>query len=143
MMALGLNQILLKFALRPRVVHRLPGRLRIHLPALERIPPDLNGFEALIGSLIEVPDGIKSVEPHLVTGNILIHYDPETIGEAEVFAYLKTLLRILRRHQDRLMKIPPERLPEVVEKLRGFLRESIRRRQQLDPDVEFPEDVLE
>lgn len=142
-MALGLNQILLKFALRPRVVHRLPGRLRVHLPALERIPPDLDGVEVLIGSLIGVPDGVKAVEPHLVTGNILIHFDPEAISEAEVLNYLKTLLRILRRHQDCLMRIPPERLPEVVGKVKGYLRESIRRRQQLDPDLEFPDDVLE
>jgi hypothetical protein len=143
MMALGLNQILLKFALRPRVVHRLPGRLRVHLPALERIPPGVDGVEDLIGLLIEVPEGVNAVEPHRVTGNILIQYDPDTIGEAEVLEYLKTLLRVLRRHQERLMKIPPERLPEVVGRLRTFLRESIRRRQHLDPDLEFPKDVLE
>jgi cation transport ATPase len=65
------------------VKHALPGRLRVHLPPL-REPWRARRVEAAIR---DVP-GVLAAEASSATGNLLIHYDPGTLSEAELLRQL-------------------------------------------------------
>ena len=57
-----------------RVVHQIPGRLRVRLPRAERNPRLLDELRGFIESL----GGVRQVEINPVTGSILVHYQPES-----------------------------------------------------------------
>ena len=55
----------------PRVVHALPGRVRVHLPDWEG-----QGQRGLEGCLRRMR-GVSDVRSSPLTRNVLVHFDPE------------------------------------------------------------------
>jgi hypothetical protein len=126
------------WALRPTVVHRMPGRLRLHIPALTLLPDGKPGvWRDLLAS---VPD-IEVAEVNLPTGNVLIRYDPARQSEAEVLAFLRAVHGVLLAHWERLAATPAPKWPRVVKRLIRTLRKSTRHRLVLEEPVRIPDDV--
>ncbi|HTU02040.1 MAG TPA: hypothetical protein VMG58_09500 [Candidatus Sulfotelmatobacter sp.] len=129
------------WAVRPAVVHRLPGRLRLRIPALTRLE---NGkreraivWRDMLGSL---PD-IDVTEVNLTTGSVLIRYDPAQLDEADVVGYLNAVQRVVVRHWDRLAATPAERLPRVLKRVIRVVRQATHHRLVLDAATRIPDDV--
>jgi hypothetical protein len=57
----------------PRVVHSLPGRVRVHLPGWSR--PELTSLE----HRLRQARGVRGVRANALTGNVLIHFDPGVV----------------------------------------------------------------
>jgi hypothetical protein len=74
-------------------VHRLPGRIRIHIPILEKLPGDWLTYSELTAELIKMRNGIEDVKIQPVTGSLLIRYEPDQIEEADILTWLKTLVK--------------------------------------------------
>ena len=69
----------------PQVLHRLPGRARLHLPGWSgQRRPELEQ------ALCRVP-GIHSARADTLTRNILVRFDPRAITEADLEAVLARL----------------------------------------------------
>jgi hypothetical protein len=67
-----------------RIVHHVPGRIRIEVPAIREL-----SFKALDKlSNIPIPCGIKGIRPNPITGSLLIQYDPQRI---DIMTYLKNI----------------------------------------------------
>jgi hypothetical protein len=64
----------------PQVLHRLPGRIRVHLPRWSGEAP-----EALEAHLRQVP-GVRGARANSLTRNALVHFDPRTLAEADLLA---------------------------------------------------------
>ena len=58
---LNLKEALLRRELRPQVVHRLPGRLRLRIPALRRLRHNHVDVTAYLGDCLAWPGGIEAV----------------------------------------------------------------------------------
>ena len=69
----------------PRLVHALPGRIRVHLTGWPR-----EGHGAVEARLRQVP-GVHSVQANPLTGNVLIHFDPIATDERTLLAVVQTL----------------------------------------------------
>jgi copper chaperone CopZ len=69
----------------PRLVHSLPGRMRMHLAGWPRA-----GQCAVEARLCQVP-GVHSVQANPLTGNVLIHFDPTATDEQTLLAVVQTL----------------------------------------------------
>jgi len=69
----------------PRVIHTLPGRVRVHLPGWSG-----QGKRSIEAHLREVP-GVWSVQANSLTGNILIQFDPAIAQEQTILAVLRSL----------------------------------------------------
>ena len=126
---------------RPQVVHRLPGRLRLRIPALRQIDPAQREWASLWDNLLGGTAGIGSVEVNLTTGSVLIRYDPEALTEAELLAFLRAVNRIVLQHWNRLAALPPAELPGAVRALAGAIRAGIRHRLVLDNRIGIAADV--
>ena len=68
--------------IRYRIVHHVPGRIRIEVPSMKGLC--LKRLEGLTS--IPLPSGIEGVRPNPLTGSILITYDPVQIN---IMTYLK------------------------------------------------------
>jgi hypothetical protein len=127
---------------RPTVVHRLPGRLRIHIPALTRLANgQCSGLPGIWRELLGSLPGIQVTEVNLPTGNVLIRYDPARQSEAEVLAFLRAVHGALIVHWERLAATPAPEWPRVVKRLIRTLRKSTRHRLVLEEPVRIPDDV--
>ena len=63
-------------------VHYVPGRLRIRIPRLKR-----NAEEArILTKALSRVSGVRSVEVNLLTGSLLVHYDPCVSNAAAVLS---------------------------------------------------------
>ena len=127
---------------RPRVIHRLPGRLRIHVPLLRRLDRGHQGLADAVASLLAVPEGMNRVTVNLDSGNALLLFERDRLTEKEILGYLRGVLEIFLRHRERFAAVPRDRLPAVVARLEPVLRRSVRRRLDLRTDIEIDDDVL-
>lgn len=104
---------LAKFISASRIVHRLPGRIRIHIPILEKLPGGWLAYCEHTAELIKMRNGIKDVKIRPVTGSLIICYDPDQIKEAEILTWLKTLVETFLG-----MEIPSKSINEADIRLR-------------------------
>lgn len=139
---MDLTRICARVASRPRVIHRLPGRLRIHIPLLRRLAREHQPTADAVGRLLAAPEEISRVTVSLDSGNALLLYDEGRLTEAEVLDYLRGVLDIFLRHRGRFARVPREKLPEVVGRLEPVLRDAVRRRLSLKTDIEIEDHVL-
>src|SRR5437899_1152765 len=62
----------------PRILHTIPGRLRVHLPAW-------SGQEKRkIETHLRQVQGVRKVQANGLTGNILVQYDPAVTSERTI-----------------------------------------------------------
>ena len=83
---------LIKYFSAYRIVHRLPGRIRIQIPILERLPDDWRVFLGPTCELIKLNKGINKAEIEPTSGSLLIGYNPEVIAESDVIKWLENLV---------------------------------------------------
>lgn len=94
-------------ALRPRVTHELPGRVRLHLPALKHIPANMRMWVQEAAQVFARHEAIEDIETNPVTGNVLIHYDADKIEGQEVVAYFNRFVRFSVDNLTVLRDLPP------------------------------------
>ena len=70
------------------VVHHVPGRIRVEVPSIKRLPlRDLKKLFAAV-SLIPTPIGIRDIRTNLLSCSLVIEYDPNIIN---ILEYLKEM----------------------------------------------------
>src|SRR5919199_6220181 len=69
----------------PRIVHALPGRVRMHLPGW-----DGTGQRSLEAGLRRVR-GVSDVRSNPLTRNVLVRFDPEATDDESILAAVRTL----------------------------------------------------
>ena len=126
---------------RPQIVHRLPGRLRLRIPAIRQIDPAQRQWAFVWRDLLGGVAEIESVDVNLTTGSVLIRYDPDQLTEAELLAFLRAVNRLVLQHWNRLAALPPAELPEALQRLVSSIRAGIRHRLVLDDKLDISTDV--
>ena len=80
-----------------KVVHRLPGRLRLSVPLLERVPSEWLRYKSDLTKIIKRRQGIEDLELSIVTGRVLIHYDPQQITPTRVLQWMRRVATMLSK----------------------------------------------
>jgi hypothetical protein len=124
------------------VLHRLPGRLRVHIPFLRRLPVRHQGLADGVASLLAAPEEIESVKVSLPTGNVLMRFDPSRVTEEDMLAYLQGMFEVLIRNRKRFEGLSPERLPEILEGLEGKMGSVVGPRLRVNREAILEDDVL-
>jgi hypothetical protein len=125
--------------LNPRVVHSLPGRLRIHIPALRRVTDNWQLEEDSVARLVNTLPGIHSVSVSYITGNLLIQYNQDRITEEKLIAWIQKIGRVLLQKRRQLTEISPEKFPVFIRRLDDYLNEKPVQNFQ---EVTIPDDVF-
>jgi cation-transporting ATPase I len=116
----------------PRVLHTLPGRIRVHLPEWSG-----QGRRAIEATLRQI-QGVQGVQANALTGNILIYFDPLLTDEQSVLSVLHGI--DLDKSAAPEYEAPPP--PVVREKQGKIIRARIPVR-GLDRDPHLARHVLE
>lgn len=80
---------------RIKVVHHIPGRLRLYIPLLERLGPEWRKYETDLLDLIKIKEGLIDAELSIFSGRVLIRYDPRRIDKDEIMQSLRKLALML------------------------------------------------
>ncbi len=107
--------------LRPRVVHRLPGRLRILIPSPPKVTgltlPDIDKWTDIIRN----HEGIRSVEYNPVSGKALILFDPLSLSEEQVLAAIDRLADLVLESLPSYLKLDDRTKTEFPQRILNFL----------------------
>ena len=83
-----------------KVVHSIPGRLRLFVPNLSKVPEELKKYDNEVKKLILSKKGIKSVEYSYITNKILLYYDPNLISEKEILEWMNKVWKTVVKHPE-------------------------------------------
>ena len=83
-----------------KVVHSIPGRLRLFVPNLSKVPEELKKYDNEVKKLILSKKGIKSVEYSYITNKILLYYDPNLISEKEILEWINKVWKTVINHPE-------------------------------------------
>ena len=83
-----------------KVVHSIPGRLRLFVPNLSKVPEELKKYDNEVKKLILLKKGIKSVEYSYITNKILLYYDPNLISEKEILEWMNKVWKTVVNHSE-------------------------------------------
>ncbi len=117
---------------RPRVLHSLPDRLRVHLPAWSGDGP------AQVELRLRRLPGVRRVQANPLTGNVVIGFDPRTTSEGILLSALAP--------NGAPAEVPEEERPlppVVVEEEEGTLRRAAIAVRGLDRDPRVARRVLD
>ena len=121
---IDLQTLLLKWGLRIKVLHRLPGRLRLEIPALRKVPADKQEFAQELLEQMILPAGITSIEPSFISGSVLLKYDPVAMTERQVLGTIQEVLHAFADHRNELWSIDSGNGRAAIEKLNGVLHKA-------------------
>ncbi|GAC1403579.1 MAG: hypothetical protein NVSMB49_21230 [Ktedonobacteraceae bacterium] len=85
----------------PRVLHTIPGRMRVHIPDWEG--QGKRDIEAQVRQI----SGVQRVQVNTLTGNLLILFDPIIIDEKTLLEHIRTLDTHLDEQPEREVAPPP------------------------------------
>lgn len=127
--------------LKPRVVHRLPGRVRVHIPALRQISADFQKIVDVMLTKYSFPVGINDVSVNFISGNLLVHYDENIIQEKSVLDWLNDLSAITGQIWIRFSNFSNGNANETGKNLLNYFLESSKSRNILDKNFIIPDYV--
>ena len=118
------EDLIFKVLLRFKVVHSIPGRIRIHIPMSRKIPKEWKQSLENLDRLKEL-EGIREVDFSMITGNALVHYDPEKISEKEIIETLREIAKVLKTHRQELARRADQDQHQALEYLLNLLKVHI------------------
>ena len=127
--------------LRHRVIHRLPGRMRVHVPALREAADGFRDSADVLLQGFELPIGFRSVEVSYTTGNLLICYDDETVAEGDVLDWLFQVRRLAREILTRFAETDEDQTGRIGRQLLDFFRRESERGARIDESFAVPDQV--
>jgi len=121
---LDLKQRIGDYLLGPKVIHRVPGRLRVSVPAIRRVPSQFNGMANRLMDKIRLPNGIRTVDLNFISGNVLIHYHVNRTDEAGVMGWLDDLYVFLMGLEKRVAKLPESERQKAASQVVCYLENA-------------------
>ena len=108
-------------ASRYKVVHQLPGRVRLSAPVLERLPSDWNHLVSDVVDVVKFGKGIEDVQITLASGRALVLYDPEQTDLKRIESWIKRLARMAHAEFEGKKPESLEHVQEIIERIRQNL----------------------
>ncbi len=117
---------------KPRVVHSLPGRVRLQVPLLKKVGRDHQHWGVLFCTLLKVPEGIEEVQANSVSGTVLLNYDEKKVSEKEILSFITSLIRVFVSQRDDLARLLKNDTDTIFNCLRDWLQRTVTQRLHLD-----------
>ena len=121
---MNVEDLIFKVILRFKVVHSIPGRIRIHIPMSRKIPREWKQTLENLDRLKNL-EGIREVNFSVITGNALIYYDPEKISDKQIIDTLRQIAKVLNNHRRELSRRADQDQNQALEYLLNLLKVHI------------------
>ncbi|MDF2922125.1 MAG: hypothetical protein K0R57_1039 [Paenibacillaceae bacterium] len=121
----GVKKHVLKQLVRVKVVHSIPGRLRLKLTHPGNGSQALKEYEQYVEQALKLLPGITSVSCNGVLGTILLEYDAEQVYEGKIVRWANKIIEIGIEQSEFIAKYSQDNLEHVVKTLDQLLREGL------------------
>ncbi len=78
-----------------KIIHSIPGRIRLFIPFLNKIPKEFRKYESYTISILKLKKGINTVNFSYPTSKILIEYDRNSLTESDIVNWLNEIWKII------------------------------------------------
>lgn len=110
-----------------KIVHSIPGRLRLSIPGLSEVPEKMRKYEHYTSDLILSKEGIDSIEYSYTTSKILIHYDASIISDKQIVDWLNAVWKIVVDHSEIYEKMTLGEIEKNLHRFYGLLEEELKK----------------
>lgn len=110
-----------------KVVHSIPGRIRLSVPGLNNVPESMRKYEHYTTSLMKLEDGIKEISYSYITGKILITYDNDLTNEKKILEWINFVWKKVIDNEDIYNKMQPEEIEKNLDKFYKMLCKELKK----------------
>jgi len=96
-----ISDILFNMHIKVKVVHSIPGRLRLHVPFAKKIPAEWR-VDDVYFEVFKCIHGVSEFEFNYITSNALIKYDNKATNEKKIIENLKAMTKLANKHRQKL-----------------------------------------
>ena len=110
-----------------KVVHSIPGRLRLHVPGLDKVPKEMEKYDYYVTSLIKFDKGIETVSYSYVTGKILLTYNKNLTDENKILNWLNFVWKKVVENEDVYGGMTPEEIEKNLDRFYDMLCKELKK----------------
>lgn len=110
---MGIKEIIANALYKVQVIHSLPGRLRLHIPYIKKIPTEWQ-LEENYFTVAQRIKGINKVEVCYKTANALVLYDNQKLSPEDVVKLFKDMAIVGMKHKDEFLNYSPEQKNQAI-----------------------------
>ena len=110
-----------------KVVHSIPGRIRLSVPGLNNVPEYMRKYEHYTTSLIKIEEGIKDISYSYITGKVLLTYDKNVTNEQKILDWINFIWKKVIDNEDVYNKMQPEEIEKNLDKLYEMLCKELKK----------------
>ena len=108
-----------------KVVHSIPGRIRLKINNASKIPKEAAMYDKYVIEGIKILDGIDNIEFNYMTGSVLITYNPNKLSEEIVIKWINHVLNIVLENINFIHEFGEDNIDYVVSTLEKKLKETL------------------
>ena len=108
-----------------KVVHSIPGRIRLFIPSLDEFPEQMKKHEGYITAIIKLKNGINSIEYSYLTSKILIEYDKAKLKEQDIVDWLNKIWKIIVDNEEVYQGMSVDEVDKNVKKFYEMLKSEL------------------
>ena len=108
-----------------KVVHSIPGRIRLKINNALKIPKEAAMYDKYVIEGIKILDGIDNIEFNYITGSVIITYNPDKLNEKIVINWINHVLNIVLENINFIQEFGEDNIDYVVNTLQNKLKETL------------------
>nr|WP_293994645.1 cation transporter [uncultured Fusobacterium sp.] len=108
-----------------KVLHSIPGRIRLFIPSLDQVPEQMKKYEDYTTAILKLKDGIKRIEYSYLTSKILIEYDKEKLAEKDIVDWLNKIWKIIVDNEHIYQGMTVNQIEDNIKKFYLMLKERL------------------
>ena len=108
-----------------KVVHSIPGRVRLLIPSLDKFPEQIKKYESYITGIIKLKTGINNIEYSYLTSKVLIEYDKTKLNEEDIVNWLNKIWEIIVNNEEVYHGMSVDEVEKNVKKFYNMLKNEL------------------
>ena len=108
-----------------KIVHSIPGRVRLLIPSLDKFPEQMKKYESYITGIIKLKTGINNIEYSYLTSKVLIEYDITKLNEEDIVNWLNKIWEIIVNNEEVYHGMSVDEVEKNVKKFYNMLKNEL------------------
>ncbi len=104
-----------------KVVHSIPGRLRLYIPGMEKVPNEMRKYDYYTTNLIKLHNGIEDISYSYITGKILLTYDVKKTNEKKIVDWLNFIWKKIVENEKEYEGMTPAEIEKNLDRFYAVL----------------------
>lgn len=120
-----LKKYIIKHFTKIKVVHSIPGRIRLKLSNMTKLPKECKFYDNYLKGAITMIEGIEEVNFNYIIGTIIIKYNINKVYEIKILKWLDKIVEIGIDNFEFIQTYGEKNLDYVIKTLEQDLKDAI------------------